>query len=127
MLLFIITTTLVMSYFITSSDSGSLVVDKLTSGGVINSPKHQRAFWAILEGLLAATLLVIGGEMALFALQTAVITAGLPLAVMLLIMLVSLLKGISETHLKQDRITRKKNLKELLSELRDPYYEEFIE
>jgi len=127
MLLFIIITTLVMSYFITSSDSGSLVVDKLTSGGVINSPKHQRAFWAILEGLLAATLLVIGGEMALFALQTAVITAGLPLAVMLLIMLVSLLKGISETHLKQDRITRKKNLKELLSELRDPYYEEFIE
>ena len=127
MLLFIVITALVMSYFITSSDSGSLVIDKLTSGGIINSPKHQRAFWAILEGLLAATLLVIGGEMALFALQTAVITAGLPLAVMLLVMLVSLLKGISETHLKQDRITRKKNLKELLGELRDPYYEEFLE
>jgi len=127
MLLFIVITALVMSYFITSSDSGSLVIDKLTSGGIINSPKHQRAFWAILEGLLAATLLVIGGEMALFALQTAVITAGLPLALMLLVMLVALLKGISEAHRKQDRITRKKNLKDLLGELRDPYNEEFLE
>ncbi len=119
--LFVIITALVMSYFITSSDSGSLVVDKLTSGGIINSPKHQRAFWAVMEGLLAATLLVIGGEMALFALQTAVITAGLPLAVMIMIMLGALIKGISETHSKQDRTTRKKNLKTMLSELRDPY------
>jgi choline/carnitine/betaine transport len=117
--LFVVITALVMSYFITSSDSGSLVVDKLTSGGIINSPRHQRAFWAVLEGLLAATLLVIGGERALFALQTAVITAGLPLAVMLVVVSVALVKDIARTHTTQDTIRRKKRFVTLLSELEE--------
>ncbi|TVR33423.1 MAG: BCCT family transporter [Spirochaetaceae bacterium] len=119
-LLFIVITALVMSFFITSSDSGSLVVDKLTSGGVMHSPRHQRAFWAVLEGLLAATLLVIGGEVALFTLQTAVITAGLPLAIMLVVMSVALVKDIIQTHSKQDTITRKKKFRELLAEFEGP-------
>ncbi len=120
MLLFIVITALVMSFFITSSDSGSLVVDKLTSGGVMHSPRHQRAFWAVLEGLLAATLLVIGGELALFTLQTAVITAGLPLAVMLVAMSVALVQDIIQTHTKQDKITRKKRFRALLAEFEGP-------
>jgi len=120
MLLFIVITALVMSFFITSSDSGSLVVDKLTSGGVMHSPRHQRAFWAVLEGLLAATLLVIGGELALFTLQTAVITAGLPLAVMLVAMSVALVQDIIQTHTKQDKITRKKRFRALLAEFGGP-------
>ena len=123
--LFVIITALVMSYFITSSDSGSLVVDKLTSGGIIGTPKHQRAFWAILEGLLAATLLIIGGEMALNALQTAVITAGLPLAVIMLVMSFSLIKEISGTHEKQSKIKRKRKLKFLLCELEEDEAIEF--
>ncbi len=117
MLLYIVITALVISYFITSSDSGSLVVDKLTSGGVIKSPRHQRAFWAILEGMLAATLLVIGGETALFALQTAVITAGLPLAALLLVISFALVKDISHTQRRQEAITRKNTIVTLLSEL----------
>ena len=120
MLLFIVITALVMSFFITSSDSGSLVVDKLTSGGVMHSPRHQRAFWAVLEGLLAATLLVIGGELALFTLQTAVITAGLPLAIMLVVMSVALVKDIVQTHTHQDHITRKKKIRALLAEFEGP-------
>ena len=119
MLLYLVVTALVMSYFITSSDSGSLVVDKLTSGGVINTPRHQRAFWAVLEGLLAATLLVIGGETALFALQTAVITAGLPLAVLLLVFSFALVKDISQAHRRQEAITRKNRIVTLLSELEE--------
>lgn len=119
MLLYLVVTALVMSYFITSSDSGSLVVDKLTSGGVINTPRHQRAFWAVLEGLLAATLLVIGGETALFALQTAVITAGLPLAVLLLVFSFALVKDISRTRRKQEAMTRKNRIVTLLSELEE--------
>lgn len=115
--LFIVITLLVMSYFITSSDSGSLVVDKLTSGGIINSPRHQRAFWAVLEGLLAATLLVVGGEQALFTLQTAVITAGLPLAAMLMIVAVALVKDISRDHASQHTIREKRRFTTLLSEL----------
>lgn len=117
MVLFIVVTALVMSYFITSSDSGSLVVDKLTSGGVINSPRRQRAFWAVLEGALAATLLVVGGETALFALQTAVITAGLPLAILLLVFSFALVKDISQTQRKQQAITRKDRIVTLLSEM----------
>ena len=119
MLLYLVVTALVMSYFITSSDSGSLVVDKLTSGGVIDTPRHQRAFWAVLEGMLAATLLVIGGETALFALQTAVITAGLPLAVLLLVFSFALVKDISQAHRRQEAITRKNRIVTLLSELEE--------
>ncbi len=111
--MFILVTALVVSYFVTSSDSGSLVVDKLTSGGVMNSPRHQRLFWALLEGLLAATLLLIGGEMALMALQTAVISAGLPLAIILMVMSVSLVKGIRETHEKQKGILDLREFKKL--------------
>lgn len=103
-LLFILATALVINYFITSSDSGSLVVDKLTSGGVINAPTKQRVFWAGMEGLVAAVLLLIGGEQALHALQTAVISAGLPLAVILTLMTISLIKGIEEAHTKQMKV-----------------------
>jgi len=84
---------LVVFFFVTSSDSGSLVVDHLTSGGKLDSPVPQRVFWAIMEGLIAAVLLLGGG---LGALQTASITAGLPFTIVLLIMIYSLQKGFSE-------------------------------
>ncbi|OWZ82822.1 BCCT family transporter [Natranaerobius trueperi] len=115
--MFILITALVVSYFITSSDSGSLVVDKITSGGKINSPRHQRVFWAVLEGLLAATLLLIGGEKALDALQTAVITAGLPLAFIIAVMAFSLIKGIQTTHYKQKKIKDERKFKRLFKKL----------
>ncbi|HKK95774.1 MAG TPA: BCCT family transporter [Anaerovoracaceae bacterium] len=82
---------LVTTFFVTSSDSGSLVVDSLASGGKIHSPVAQRVFWALMEGLIAATLLVIGGEEALSVLQTAVITTGLPFAIILTLVAVILL------------------------------------
>jgi choline/glycine/proline betaine transport protein len=84
---------LVVSFFVTSSDSGSLVVDHLTSGGKLDSPKPQRVFWAVMEGLLAAVLLIGGG---LGALQTAAITTGLPFAIVLLIMCGSLYVAFHE-------------------------------
>ena len=95
---------LVVFFFVTSSDSGSLVVDHLTSGGKLDSPVPQRVFWAIMEGVLAAVLLLGGG---LAALQTASITAGLPFAVVLLIMIYSLYRGLSEElfHLEAIELT----------------------
>ncbi len=84
---------LVVSFFVTSSDSGSLVVDHLTSGGKLDSPKPQRVFWAVMEGLLAAVLLIGGG---LGALQTAAITSGLPFALVLLVMCWSLYVAFHE-------------------------------
>ena len=89
---------LVISFFVTSSDSGSLVVDAFTSGGKLKSPVTQRVFWATMEGAVAAILLVGGG---LKALQTAAITTGLPFAVILIIMAFSLRKGLQKEHEKE--------------------------
>ena len=52
---------LVLTFFITSSDSGSLVIDSITAGGKVDAPMPQRLFWATLVGLIAGTLLVGGG------------------------------------------------------------------
>lgn len=73
----LLATVLVITFFVTSSDSGSLVVDMLTSGGTDeDTPVWQRIFWAITEGTIAAALLLAGG---LAALQTATIASALPL------------------------------------------------
>lgn len=90
----IIGTFLVISFFVTSSDSGSLVVDNLTSGGKLNSPIFQRIFWALTEGAIAISLLISGGNEALNALQTGVILSGLPFTIILLIMMYSLYLGL---------------------------------
>lgn len=83
----------VVTFFVTSSDSGSLVIDIITAGGNTDPPVVQRIFWAVLEGLVAAALLLGGG---LVALQTAAITTGLPFAVVLLGMCYALHKGMAE-------------------------------
>ncbi|NJP07987.1 MAG: BCCT family transporter [Chloroflexaceae bacterium] len=84
---------LVVVFFVTSSDSGSLVVDHLTSGGKLDSPLPQRVFWAVMEGVCAGVLLVGGG---LVALQSASIATGLPFVIVLLIMCYSLYKALGE-------------------------------
>lgn len=90
----IVGTFLVISFFVTSSDSGSLVVDNLTSGGKIDSPVPQRIFWAVMEGTIAVALLLSGGSSALNALQTGVIISGLPFAFILIGMSYSLHIGL---------------------------------
>ncbi len=82
----------IITFFVTSSDSGSMVIDIITAGGNPDPPKLQRLFWAVLEGAVAAALLVGGG---LVALQTAAITTGLPFALVLLFMIYSLFRGLS--------------------------------
>jgi choline/glycine/proline betaine transport protein len=83
----------VITFFVTSSDSGSLVIDIITAGGNPEPPKLQRIFWAVMEGVVAAALLIGGG---LVALQTAAITTGLPFAIILLGMCYALHKGMDE-------------------------------
>jgi len=78
---------LVTIFFVTSSDSGSLVVDSITSGGKLDAPVGQRIFWALMEGGVAAALLFAGG---LKALQSVVISAGLPFTVLLLLVIYAL-------------------------------------
>jgi choline/glycine/proline betaine transport protein len=92
---------LVISFFVTSSDSGSLVVDHLTSGGKLDSPKPQRVFWALMEGTIAAVLLF--SKDGLGSLQAAAVSTGLPFALVLLLMIWSLHKAFSrELDLLED-------------------------
>ena len=88
---------LIISFFITSSDSGSLVIDSLTSGGKIDAPVGQRVFWAVSEGGVAAVLLVGGG---LEALQTASIITAIPFTLILTVMCYSLYLGLKEDYQK---------------------------
>ncbi|WP_428637054.1 BCCT family transporter [Shewanella sp.] len=85
---------LVLLFFVTSSDSGSLVIDSITAGGKIDAPVPQRVFWALLEGAIAIALLWIGGTEAIQALPAGAISTALPFTVILLLMCVSLLKGM---------------------------------
>jgi choline/glycine/proline betaine transport protein len=78
-------------FFVTSSDSGSFVVDMLTSGGHPDPPIWQRLFWAITEGVVAIVLLRAGG---LGALQSAAVAMGLPFCLVLLLACVSLFKAL---------------------------------
>lgn len=81
----------VLLFFVTSSDSGSLVIDMLASGGKPNPPLATRLFWAITEGVVAAVLLLAGG---LQALQTAALTTALPFCLVLILICFSLYVGL---------------------------------
>ena len=85
---------LVLVFFITSSDSGSLVIDSITSGGKLDAPKAQRVFWAVTEGVIAGVLLFVGGDQALGALQAGALSVGMPFTLVLLVMCYSLFKGL---------------------------------
>lgn len=87
----LVATVLVITFFVTSSDFGSLVVDMLTSGGEDETPVWQRIFWSVLEGFIAAALLIAGG---LAALQTVVIASALPFAIIMLFMCWGLVRAL---------------------------------
>jgi len=83
---------LVVVFFVTSSDSGSLVIDTIAAGGKVNAPTPQRIFWCTFEGLVAIALILGGG---LIALQAMAVSAGLPFTIVLLMSCVALVKGLS--------------------------------
>jgi choline/glycine/proline betaine transport protein len=98
-----ITVILIITFFVTSSDSGSLVIDSLASGGAQHTPAWQRVFWASTEGIVAAALLLAGG---LGALQTASIVSALPFAIIMLIAAIGMwraliIEGHHEVSLQQ--------------------------
>ncbi len=99
---------LLLIFFITSSDSGSLVVDTITAGGKLHAPVAQRIFWASMEGLVAAILLFGGGGEVLGALQAGAITTALPFSLVLLLCCVSLYKGLSHEWRMYARLQQSK-------------------
>jgi betaine/carnitine transporter, BCCT family len=90
---------LVLVFFVTSSDSGSLVVDSITAGGKLDAPVPQRVFWATMEGCIAAALLIGGGADALGAIQAIAVTVGLPFTAIMLVMCISTFMGIRSEKL----------------------------
>ena len=88
---------LVVVFFVTSSDSGSLVIDTITAGGKTDGPLPQRVFWCVFEGLVAIALLLGGG---LAALQAMAVTTGFPFAMLLLLMCVSIYIGLRQEQKK---------------------------
>jgi BCCT family betaine/carnitine transporter len=93
---------LVIVFFVTSSDSGSLVIDSITAGGKVDAPKPQRVFWAIIEGAIAVALLLGGG---LKALQSAAVSTGLPFTLVLMVACYALVKALmSEPRLAKDGV-----------------------
>lgn len=83
----------IVFFFVTSSDSGSLVIDILSTGGDLNPPKITRVYWSILEGTAAAVLLLVGGTGSLTALQTMSIATAVPFSIILVLACVSMLKA----------------------------------
>ena len=84
-------TLLVIFFFVTSADSGALVIDMITSGAADNPPLWQRMFWAVSGGAIAAVLLVAGG---LEALQTAAIASALPFSLVMIFICYGLLRAL---------------------------------
>ncbi|MCT7360228.1 MAG: BCCT transporter [Thalassobium sp.] len=83
---------LVIVFFVTSSDSGSLVIDVISAGGKVDAPTPQRVFWCTFEGLVAIALILGGG---LVALQAMAVSSGLPFTIVLLVATFSIIKGLS--------------------------------
>ncbi len=100
----VIGTILVTTYFVTSSDSGTLVVATILSEGNENPLFRHRILWGTFEGVVAAVLLVAGGSAALSTLQTAAIIAALPFSVIMVLMCFAILRCLSREHSK-DGIT----------------------
>ena len=93
---------LVIVFFCTSSDSGSLVIDTITAGGKVDAPVTQRVFWATFEGLVAIALLLGGG---LAALQAAAVSTGLPFTIVLLLGCYALMRGLMSEPRGSDPVT----------------------
>lgn len=94
---------LVVTFFVTSSDSGSLVTGMITSGGNPDPPLWNRVFWAVTKGVVAAVLLLAGG---LLALQTAAIASALPFAFVMIAMCTGLVLALRREQAEQRRLLR---------------------
>lgn len=99
----LVTVFLIITFFVTSADSGALVIDSLAAGGALNTPVWQRVFWASLEGVIASVLLMAGG---LKALQTMTIVSAFPFAIIMLVAIIGLWRAlVIEGHHKRSLIS----------------------
>ncbi len=93
---------LIISFFVTSSDSGCLVVDSLTNGGINKSPKKQKIFWSFLQGLLAIVLIITGGVKALDLIQMILIIVAVPISIILIYTSITIVVQLKK-YLKEEK------------------------
>ncbi|PRX49997.1 choline/carnitine/betaine transport [Prauserella shujinwangii] len=98
---------IVVIFFTTSSDSASLVVDMLTSGNALNPPTRQRVFWAVLEGVVAATLIAATGQEALQALEEVITVLGLPFFLVAFLTMYCLVRALREDVADEELLPRR--------------------
>ncbi len=115
---------LVTVFFITSSDSGSLVVDMLASGGNQDPPTWSRIMWAVLEGAVAISLLLAGG---LMALRTGAILTAVPFSLVMIAMAVATYRALKLEHREITRLARRARERELQQELSEHVTEHIVE
>ncbi|WP_378941928.1 BCCT family transporter [Paracoccus sp. R86501] len=99
-------------FFATSSDSASLVVNMLCSGTAEPGPVHQRVFWGVAEGLIAATLILLAGEAGLTALQEVITVIGLPIFLLVSMMIPALIRGLNAEDIDHITIGKRPALSE---------------
>ncbi|WP_226963661.1 BCCT family transporter [Nostocoides sp. F2B08] len=117
-LLSVIAIFLIVVFFVTSSDSGSFVVDMLASGGVTDPPVWSRIMWGVLEGSIAAALLLAGGG-GLGALQTMAILVAAPFSIIMVLMMISTARSLLWEHGRHMRRQRELERAELVSHLEE--------
>ncbi|MBN7769145.1 choline BCCT transporter BetT [Marinobacter daepoensis] len=105
----VLATLLVITFFVTSSDSGSLVIDTLTSKDNGEAPVWQRIFWAVIQGLVAGALILAGGSNALSALQAASLASALPFAPILILVGFGLFRSLRIEACKRDSLQHATN------------------
>lgn len=93
-ILSVIAVALIIVFFVTTLDSGSIVIDSMTAGGKLEVPVKQKVVWAVISGVIAMVMLWIGGTQSIQALQSITIIAALPFTIILLLACVSLGKGL---------------------------------
>ncbi|MEQ3624197.1 MAG: BCCT family transporter [Celeribacter sp.] len=103
---------IVAIFFATSSDSASLVVDMLCTGTATPGPVHQRVFWGVAEGFVAAMLIILAGEAGLTALQQVITVVGLPIFVLVCMMIPSLIRGFALEEIDHISIGKRPELDE---------------
>ncbi|MDO5500566.1 MAG: BCCT family transporter [Propionibacteriaceae bacterium] len=109
----------IMIFFVTSSDSGSFVVDMIASGGDPNPPLWSRIFWALMEGAICFVLLLAGGTAALSALQTMAILVAAPFTIVMILMMVATFRAV-HVHLAEiRRLERQVLVRELQREIEE--------
>ena len=109
-LLSVVAMLLVVIFFVTSSDSGSYVIDMLATGGNLTPPVWSRIYWAVIEGLIAATLIVAGavtGSDGLSALRTMAILLAAPFSIVIIAMMLATARALMYEHRLSQRAERR--------------------